>query len=155
MSETSVESVEESSTGNESGETKSKKELLKQKLSADTVDEGIMRVSFRSNNSIAPNLPLVERHLQDVEAFSFIYLQDENTLVIIPLEEYDENATDEYPIRGADETSATVSCQSIFHKIGIDIETTHRYYPEWDDKMGTIKIDLDEEPEVVRRNSQD
>lgn len=148
MSKSDAEPIEESSTDPEQTKQLSKKERLAQELESDTIEKGVPRISFRPDKTVAPNAALTEQYLSDAEAFSFIYLEGENTLVMIPLEEYDEDAHDEYPVQDYKDTSSSVSSRSVFHALSMDIEATHRYFPEWDSETGTVRIDLDEDPEI-------
>lgn len=133
-----------------------KKEAFKDKLGVDTLTKGSQGyISFRSNNSFAPNATVAEDYFQGYDSVAFAYDEEEDDLWLIPLKSYDEHAEDEYKLPDEIDGSFVISSTPIFKKVGLDFDNTHRYTPEWRDEMGALCVDLDQDADVYTTSSED
>lgn len=144
----------ETSTAASSG--KSKKELFEEKKDVPLMTKGAQGyISFRRDCSIAPNSTVVDQYLRGYSAVSFAYDDGANDLWMIPLDDYDEDAEDEYKLPDEFDGSFSIASRPIFNKVGLDFDATHRYNPEWDDDVEALCIDLDQEPDIYQHSSSD
>ena len=129
-----------------------KKELIRQQTDSDLLQKGTPpMISFRQDHTIAPNSTAVDRFFASAEGVSFAYNPDENALWIIPLDNHDPSAEDEYKLT----ENKDITSKPIFDKIGLEIDATHRYNPEWDDEFEALMVDLDQDAEKVGQNTND
>lgn len=133
-----------------------KKEMFREKMGVSLMTKGAQGyISFRRDCSIAPNSTVVDQYLRGYSAVSFAYDDGANDLWMIPLNNYDEDAEDEYKLPDEFDGSFSIASRPIFNKVGLDFDNTHRYNPEWDDDVEALRIDFDQEPDIYKHSSGD
>ena len=75
--------------------------------------------------------------------------EDEDTLWILLLDEYDEDASDEVKIPDDVDGSFAVSAKNICDKADVVFDQCHRFVPEYDEEWNALKIDKSDPLTVV------
>lgn len=116
-------------------------------------------ISIREIGHIAPNRTVAEEYFEGKEAVMLGYNNSTNEIVLLPLE-HDIDRRDVFaaqPMEGRIHIAAT----RFFKEIGVEIEQTVRYSPEWNEELGGdnidggLVIDLDDEGEIPQRDNNE
>jgi len=132
----------------------------------DIAQEGTETISFRSDNSMAPNIHASKRHFDGYDAIVYMYHEDSDELYIKPLTEDEEDQLKQ--ARPDLKTSAIslnddkkvrpISSKEIIEQWRLEstIEqgVTNRFPVSWNENKQAVKMDLSEGETVDRSTSE-
>jgi len=143
------------STDQEPSEKSKKAQFLQQKAGGESYqDTPEPYISFQTGGQVAPNSTLAREHFTDVEAVCFAPGEDEDTLWILLLDEYDEDATDEIGIPDEIDGSFSLAAKKICNKADMVFDQCHRYAPEYDEEWNALKIDKSDPLMIVESQTK-
>jgi hypothetical protein len=102
------------------------------------------KLSFRASASIAPINTAVD-FFEGYDAVTYIFDDDENTLWIVPLNEYDEDDSSTKKI--GNDLQGGFNARVVYERLSLNYEKTRRFDCEWIDEHEAVKVDMDQTPE--------
>lgn len=137
----------------DSSEADDKLELLQEKTGSEVLEKGTPPlISFRKDNTIAPNSTAAEEFFAGHESVVFAHDEDTNELWMVPRDTHDPDDDRQYKLPDEIDGYFNITSKPIFNKVGLDLDGTYRYSPDWDDEIEAVRIDLDQEPEEYRQD---
>lgn len=102
------------------------------------------KLSFRSTEQIAP-INTATEFFEGYSAVTYIYDDDENTLWIVPLNEYDEQ--DPSTKKLGDSPEDGFNARVVYEQLGLNYKKARRFDCEWVEKHEAVMVDMDQSPE--------
>ncbi|CDK38182.1 MULTISPECIES: hypothetical protein [Haloferacaceae] len=102
------------------------------------------KLSFRASAAIAPTSSAVDL-FEGYEAVTYIFDDDENTLWIVPLNEYDEDDSSKKSI--SNDPQDGFNARALYERLDLNYEKARRFTCEWVDEHEAVKVDMDQTPE--------
>mgnify|MGYP005853539429 CR=1 FL=1 len=102
------------------------------------------KLSFRAAASIAPTNTAVD-FFEGYGAVTYIFDDDENTLWIVPLNEYDEDDSSTKKI--SNDPQDGFNARALYERLNLNYEKARRFKCEWVSKHEAVKVDMDQTPE--------
>ena len=104
------------------------------------------KLSFRAAKQIAP-LDTATEFFEGYKAVTYIFDEDDNTLWIVPLNEYDEG--DGSTMKLGSSPGDGFNARVLYGRLNLNYEKTRRFDCEWVDEHEAVKVDMDQTPEKI------